>query len=110
MRRFTSCLVVLTLVTVAACASTSGSASRWPFTVRGQLADADIQAIIAVVNHSGPDVAKHIRLIDVKNTNKVEVITFNIPDNAAGNIIVVLKQRGRWIQDKEHLGVWMKHF
>jgi hypothetical protein len=58
----------------------------------------------------GPDVAKHIRLIDVKNTNKVEVITFNIPDNAAGNIIVVLKQRGRWIQDKEHLGVWMKHF
>jgi hypothetical protein len=110
MRRFTSRLVVLTLVTVVACASTNASASRWPFAVRGQLADADIQAIVAVVNRSGPDVAKHIRRIDVKNPNKVDVITFNIPDNAAGNIIVVLKQRGRWIQDKEHLGVWMKHF
>ena len=30
--------------------------------------------------------AKHIRRIEVKSPNKVEVVTFNVPDNAAGNI------------------------
>jgi hypothetical protein len=97
-------------MSVATCTSTSASASRWPFAVHGQLADADIRAIITVVDRSGPDVAKHIRRIDVKTPNKVEVVTFNVPDNAAGNIVVVLKQRGRWIEDKEHLGVWIRHF
>ena len=90
--------------------ATATSAYRWPFIVSGQLPDADIQAIVAVVNHSGRDVAKHIRRIEVKSPNKVEVVTFNLPDNAAGNIIVVLKQRGRWLEDKEHLGVWIRHF
>ena len=84
--------------------------NQWPFVVRGQLSDADIRAIITVVDHSAPDVAKHVRRIDVKNPNKVEVVTFNVPDNAAGNILLLLKQRGRWIEDKEHLAVWIRHF
>jgi hypothetical protein len=94
----------------AASASSAAPVNQWPFVVKGLLSDADIRAIITVVDRSGPDVAKHIRRIDVKSPNKVEVVTFNVPDNAAGNIIVVLKQRGHWIEDKEHLGVWMKHF
>jgi hypothetical protein len=91
-------------------AAASASTNHWPFAIRGQLSDADIRAIISVVDRSGPDVAKHIRRIDVKSPTKVEVVTFNIPDNAAGNIVVVVKQRGRWVEDKERLGVWIRHF
>jgi hypothetical protein len=110
MRGLVSHIVIFALFAATASASSAAPANRWPFVVRGQLSDADIRAIVSVVDRSGPDVAKHIGRIDVKSPNKVEVVTFNVPDNAAGNIIVVLKQRARWIEDKEHLGVWIRHF
>ena len=110
MRGLVSCVVLLAVFAGAASVSSDAPANQWPFVVRGELSDADIRAIITVVDHSGPDVAKHIRRIDAKSPKKVAVVTFNIPDNAAGNVIVILKQRGRWIEDKEHLGVWIKHF
>jgi hypothetical protein len=110
MRSLTSHVILLVVLTAIASVASAAPSNQWPFVVKGELSDADIRAIITVVDHSGRDVAKHIRRIDVKNPNKVEVVTFNIPDNGAGNVIVVLKQLSRWIEDKEHLGVWMKHF
>jgi hypothetical protein len=80
--------------------------NRWPFEVSGQLSDADIQSIIAVVK-AVPDVSHYVRRINVKSPTYVEVITSASSKSGAGDVVYVERHKGHWREDSKLRGAWM---
>lgn len=76
---------------------TASKPERWPFAVRGQLADSEVEQVVAVIQRI-PKIDRQIAWIEVESPNSIQVYTGRIygPLAGGGNVVTMKKQKGRW--------------
>ena len=73
------------------------TASRWPFSVQGQLAESDISEIVAIVQRI-PNLDHRIVRIEANTSRSALVHTGEQrrPLNGGGHVVTLEKKNGRW--------------
>lgn len=76
---------------------TASKSRRWPFAVHGQLADSEVEQVVAVIQRI-PKIDRQIAWIEVESPNSIQVYTGRIygPLLGFGNVVTMKKQKGRW--------------
>src|SRR3954447_13530661 len=93
---------VVAAVWMTSCA-TSPVTARWPFEIRGRLADKDVRAIVALVQSHRGLMSKHICEIEAQMPTSVKV-SLGFPETLGGEVLLARKEHEHWVVT--FVGVW----
>lgn len=98
LRLLLPCLLSIHLTACGTTDHSHNTSKRWAFSIQGELSDADVNAIVAIIG-TIPAIDHRIVWMETDSPGSVRVYTGAIHDPLAGggNVVTVKKRHIRWI-------------